>query len=57
MELKLKLAHNNICHRLDCVEIKKCVCVYIILSHKLWYMLLGTVRIFISYMLNSGWCL
>ena len=26
MELKLKLTHNNICRRLDCVKIKKCVC-------------------------------
>jgi hypothetical protein len=29
MELKLVLAHNNMCCRLDCVKIKKCVCVYI----------------------------
>jgi len=28
MELKLKLTHNNISLRLDCVKIKMCVYVY-----------------------------
>jgi len=48
MQLKLKLTCNNICCRLDCVKIKKCVCVLSVLSHKLLYMLLGTVCIFMS---------
>jgi hypothetical protein len=29
MELKLKLAHNNITLSLGCVKIKKCICMYV----------------------------
>ena len=50
MKLILKLVHNNMSLRLDCVKIKKYV--HIVLSHKIWYMLLGTEFIFLSRLLR-----
>jgi hypothetical protein len=50
MKLKLKLMHSNITLSLDCVKIiyiYLCVCVCVVFSHKLWYMLLGTVFVFL----------
>jgi hypothetical protein len=49
MKCNLKLTHNNISLRLGWVKIKKCVfvCVCVVFSHKLQYMLLGTVFVFL----------
>ena len=54
MKLKLKLVRNNISLRLDCVKIKKYmyIYIYIVLSHKLWYILLGTEFVFLSCILQ-----
>jgi len=37
---------------LDCVKIKKYIFIYLLSAHKLWYMLLGTEFVFLSY---EGW--
>jgi len=50
MKLKLKWVHNNISLRLDCVKIKKYI--YIVFSHKLCYLLLGTEFVFLSRLLQ-----
>jgi len=56
MELKLKLVHNNISLSSDCVKIKHYIYIlfiimyiymYIVSSHELWNMLLGTEFAFI----------
>ena len=47
MKLKLQLIHNDITLILDCVKIKKKVYMYIVFSHKLWYMLLGVDFVFL----------
>jgi len=46
MELNLKWTHDDISLRLDHVKIKKYI--YIVFSHKLWCMLLGTGLVFLS---------
>jgi len=58
MELKLKLTHNNISLRLDCVKIKS---VYIniccLQSQIMVYVAWHRIRIFIPYTPSIGWCL
>ena len=57
MKLNLKLTHNNISLRLDCVKIKKCICIYCHKSQIMVYVARQRVRIFILYTPSTGWCL